>query len=216
MAAKPILQRGSCWRVGNGETIRILKDAWLPSSPTNKVLHPVQNIEEGMMVAELIDPVSWWWDREFILRSFNRKEAEAILRVPLSCRYTPDTLFWLAEKSGEYSVRTGYHVAQRLIKELDWTKCSMGLWEVRVWKVLWKLKVPNEIKVFGWRACCNILPTQVNLIRKRIIEDNRCEACKTEPETKVHALWNCGVAQDIWAGCSVRLQKCCGGQDDML
>ena len=86
----------------------------------------------------------------------------------------------------------------------------------RVWKVLWKLKVPNKIKVFGWRACCNILPTQVNLIRKRIIEDNRCEACKTEPETKVHALWNCGVAQDIWAGCSVRLQKCCGGQDDML
>ena len=77
MAAKPILQRGSCWRVGNGETIRILKDAWLPSSPTNKVLHPVQNIEEGMMVAELIDPVSWWWDREFILRSFNRKEAES-------------------------------------------------------------------------------------------------------------------------------------------
>ena len=60
MAAKPILQRGSCWRVGNGETIQILKDAWLPNSPTNKVLHPIQNIEEGMMVAELIDPISRW------------------------------------------------------------------------------------------------------------------------------------------------------------
>ena len=60
-----------------------------------------------MMVAELINLVSRWWDREFILRSFNREEVEAILRVPLSCRYTPDTLFWLVEKSGEYSVRTG-------------------------------------------------------------------------------------------------------------
>ena len=74
-----------------------------------------------------------------------------------------------------------------------------------MWKTLWKLKVPNKIKVFGWRACCNILPTRVNLLKKRIIEDNRCEGCKTEPEIEIHALWNCGVAQDIWAGCLARL-----------
>ena len=92
----------------------------------------------------------------------------------------------------------------------------MGAVGGRVWKVLWKLKVPNKIKVFGWRACCNILPTRVNLTRKQIIEDNKCEACKAELEIVVHALWNCGAAQDIWAGCSVRLQKCCGGQVDML
>ena len=159
------------------------------------------------MVAELINPVSRWWDREFILRSFNREVVEAILRVPLSCRYTPDTLFWLVEKSGEYSVRTGYHVEQRLIKELDWAECSKGAVVGRVWKVLWKLKVLNKINVFGWRACCNILLTRVNLTKKRIIKDNRCEACITEIETGVHALWNCGVAH---------LQKCCGGHDDML
>ena len=58
----------------------------------------------------------------------------------------------------------------------------------------------NKIKIFGWRACCNILPTRVNLSKKWIIEDNRCVACKTELETGVHALWNCGLAQDIWVG----------------
>ncbi|XP_075659071.1 uncharacterized protein LOC142628931 [Castanea sativa] len=41
MVVKPILQKRSCWRVGNGETIWILKDAWLPNSPTNKVLLPI-------------------------------------------------------------------------------------------------------------------------------------------------------------------------------
>ena len=80
-----------------------------------------------------------------------------------------------------------------------------------VWKTLWKLKVPNKIKVFGWRACRNILPTQANLAQKQIIQDNRYEACKTEPETRIHALWNCGVAQDVWAGCSARLEKCLVG-----
>ena len=76
--------------------------------------------------------------------------------------------------------------------------------------------MPNKIKVFGWRACRNILPTRVNLLRKRIIEDNRCEVCKTELETEIHALWNCVGAQDVWAGCLARLQKCQVGQDDMI
>lgn len=85
-----------------------------------------------------------------------------------------------------------------------------------MWKTLWKLKVPNKIKVFGWRAYHNILPTHVNLAQKQIIQDNRCEACKTEPETVIHALWNCGMAQDVWAGCSALLQNCLVEQDDML
>ena len=37
-----------------------------------------------------------------------------------------------------------------------------------------------------------------------------------ELETEIHALWNCGVAQDIWAGCSARLQKWHLGSEDML
>ena len=37
-----------------------------------------------------------------------------------------------------------------------------------------------------------------------------------EAETGIHVLWNCGVAQDVWAGCSARLQKCTGAQGDFL
>lgn len=150
-----------------------------------------------MKVAELIDPIYRWWDRDLILRSFNRGEVDAILRIPPNHRCTSDTVMWIAEKSGEYSVKPRYHVARRLSKEQDWVECSKGAVEGGVWKTLWKLKVPNKIKVFGWRARCNILPTRVNLSKKRIMEDNRCEVCKTEPKTGVHALWNCGMAQDI-------------------
>uniref|UniRef100_A0A7N2LK24 Reverse transcriptase zinc-binding domain-containing protein n=1 Tax=Quercus lobata TaxID=97700 RepID=A0A7N2LK24_QUELO len=168
MAAKPILQRGSCWRVGNRAAIRILKDAWIPNHPTNKVLHLSENIDEEMTVSELIDLDS--------------------SEVKVSCGTAAGKGIGLG----------------RMLKGGN------------VWKTLWKLKVPNKIKVFGWRACCNILPTQANLAQKWIIQDNRCEACKTEPETGIHALWNCGVSQDVWAGCSARLQKCLVGQAGML
>ena len=56
----------------------------------------------------------------------------------------------------------------------------------------------------------------VNLARQRIVEDDRCEVCSLAKETRFHALWECGLAQDIWAGCSRRLQKGVTTHEDML
>ena len=97
MAAKPILQRGSCCRVGNGGHIWVLKGAWIPNHPTNRVLHPAPNIEEEMMVSELIDQDSRGWDREFIWQNFHRDDAEAILRVYLTRRFISDIVVWLVK-----------------------------------------------------------------------------------------------------------------------
>ena len=67
--------------------------------------------------------------------------------------------------------------------------------------------MPNKIKLFGWRARHEILPTRVNLAKRKIIEDNLCQCCGRELETEAHVLWECGAAQDVWAGCVPRLQK---------
>jgi len=73
LAAKPIIQRGSCWRAGNGASIWVLSDAWIPIHPTNKVLYATHIVEEDLMVVEVIDPDTRSWDREFIMQNFNRK-----------------------------------------------------------------------------------------------------------------------------------------------
>ncbi|XP_075634549.1 uncharacterized protein LOC142606997 [Castanea sativa] len=113
-----------------------------------------------MTVSELINQDSRGWDQEFIWQNFHRDDAEAILRVPLSYRDIPDTVVWVGEKSGEYSVKSGYYEAQKAWKELNWAESSRGAVGREVWKSLWKLRVPNKIKVFGWRACRGILPTR--------------------------------------------------------
>ena len=123
------------------------------------MLHPTHNVDEDLMVAAIIDPDPRWWDRGFIMQSFNRVDAKAIWCVPLSRRHILDSLFWTSNKFGECTVRSGYQVAWQLHREAEWAKCSKGVVGGIVWKTLWKLKVPNKIKVFGWRACCNILPT---------------------------------------------------------
>ena len=117
-------------------------------------------------MSEIIDWRFKEWDRELIEARFHREDAEAILRLPLSRRHASDLLIWLHTKNGEYSVRSGYHVAKELSRQGSNKGESLkadsgGL----VWRHLWKLHLPNKIKVFGWRACQNALPTRENLVR---------------------------------------------------
>lgn len=60
---------------------------------------------------------------------------------------------------------------------------------------------------FFWRACHEILPTWVNLAKRKIIEDDLCHCCKRVAETAIHAIWDCGAAQDVWARTLPMLQK---------
>ena len=48
--------------------------------------------------------------------------------------------------------------------------------------------------------------------------NNTCELCKFDQESGIHALWECGVARDVWASSVVKLQKFWGGggQQDVI
>ncbi|KAK4573849.1 hypothetical protein RGQ29_031699 [Quercus rubra] len=178
MAAQSILKQGCYWRVGDGLTIRVTHDKWIPNQ---------------MVVSRF--------------QRSERSDAAAILQIPLSRRQVPDVIFWLYMKRGEYSVKSGYHTARMISKqEAEKGESSREVLGGLVWARLWKLKIPNKIKVFGWQ----------NLARRRIIEDARCGVCFLASETRYHALWECGLAQDVWVCCIRCLQKSRIGHVDML
>ena len=58
VAALPILKSGCCWRVGNGVSIKVHKDKWIPNYPANKILLPAQEESKKWLMSELIDSVS--------------------------------------------------------------------------------------------------------------------------------------------------------------
>ena len=60
-----------------------------------------------------------------------------------------------------------------------------------VWRKIWKLHIPNKIKVFVWRALHDILPTHENLVHQRIVEDGTCELYQEANESILHVLWDC-------------------------
>ena len=85
-----------------------------------------------------------------------------------------------------------------------------------VWTKIWHSHIPNKIKVFGWRACHEILPTRENLVQQQVLDDDTCELCTRTKETEIHALWECSVASGVWAESTRRVQKSMGGQSDVL
>ena len=148
---------------------------------------------------------------------FHPKDAEAILRIPLSRRLSIDKLFWLHNREGKYKVKSGYHLAKQLEREAESQReCSKGVDVNPVWCKLWKLKLPNKIKIFMWRACHNILPTSENLVRRRVIDDSTCELCQREMESVLHVLWECNVAMHVWTGSSKRIHKCGGSHNSFM
>ncbi|KAL5766931.1 hypothetical protein ACOSP7_017548 [Xanthoceras sorbifolium] len=79
---------------------------------------------------------------------------------------------------------------------------------LEVWKHLWKLDVPNKIKLFVWRACKKILPTNLNLSKKGILVSHLCSFCGLASESSDHALWGCSrlKSECHWNSC---ICSCC-------
>ena len=42
------------------------------------------------------------------------------------------------------------------------------------------------------------MPTKVNLVRRKVLNEDVCSECKAHPEDMMHALWTCPILEDIW------------------
>ncbi|XP_050290092.1 uncharacterized protein LOC126728284 [Quercus robur] len=67
----------------------------------------------------------------------------------------------MASPDGSYTVKTAYHMLASEV--LHSSPSSFGGMAGNVWKGIWKIKTPQKIKHFIWRAAKGSLPTKQNL-----------------------------------------------------
>jgi ribonuclease HI len=205
--AKKLLQQGLIWRVGDGSSIHIWHDRWIPKPSTYTIQSPIRCLDNEATVKELIDADTLWWNIPLVQELFLKEEAELICSIPICPGRQRDRLVWVGTKNGVYSVKSAYHLA-RECSEAARGSCSDSTAESQQWKNVWHLKGPPIVKTFLWQACNEILPTRANLYRKGIISDPLCPICGLESETVGHILWSCPSASDVWAICMPTIQKC--------
>ena len=149
----------------------MLGDKWIPNHPTNKV-HPINELVDEMAVSELINLEVHVWRSDMIMSLFHRKDTDAITNIPLSRRVVLDSISWLHNKNGKFTIKSAYKVVRRMRGNGNRAESSGSCVGKLIWPVLWKLCILNKIKIFGWRACNDILPTRCNLVKITIINED--------------------------------------------
>jgi hypothetical protein len=205
---KPLLFEGLIWRIGNGQSVRIWGDRWIPAPLAFLMQRSIGGLTSDAKVSSLIDEETCWWNFQLVQDNFNREVADFICNIPVFPQRQQDKLIWAGTKNGVFSVRSAYHLALDK-KERNRGSCSYEEHSKRLWKIVWKVEVPTVAKVFLWKACSNILPTKLNLFRKGIVPDALCPICDLYEETVKHVLWTCEAAKDVWSACRIRIQKMC-------
>ncbi|XP_059451003.1 uncharacterized protein LOC132181787 [Corylus avellana] len=170
ISSKNLIHEGLFWRIGNGAKACIWGDKWVPLPNSFRIQSPPTPEFHDSKVCALIDEDSGWWNSRLLGQLFNEEEVAAIQSLPLSSTSQADMLIWRGTANGIFSVKSAYHLAKE-VEDRDKAGCSMGLHKSDVWKLIWKLKIPNVEKNFIWRACQDILPTRDNLLRRRIAEE---------------------------------------------
>jgi hypothetical protein len=108
--AREMLQLRMRWHLGNGRSVRIWHDPWLPLKESSMVRSVPQILDPEDTVSTLIFDDNNMWNVEKVREVFSEWEANAIVSIPLPPHKRRDRLFWDDTKSGLFSVKSMYHL----------------------------------------------------------------------------------------------------------
>ncbi|XP_042944649.1 uncharacterized protein LOC122278535 [Carya illinoinensis] len=193
-----LMVKGCRWRVGDGESINIWTDIWLPGQNQTPLGLYQESRSSCQRVAQLIDGETGWWEIEIVRRTLPPREASDVLRIPLGPSPREDKLIWHYENSGEYTVRSAYRLFWSIKNHRVEGGCSNYQALRGFWKQLWSMPIPHRVRVFSWRACKHGLPTLQNLRVKKVVSEDTCKFCHEGREDTSHALIYCPSILPLW------------------
>ena len=63
IGSRDLVKEGLVWRIGNGESIHIWGDKWLPTPSTYSVQSPPTILDKGAKVRDLTNSNIGWWKK---------------------------------------------------------------------------------------------------------------------------------------------------------
>ena len=90
-----------------------------------------------------------------------------------------------------------------------------------IWNGLWKIKCPPKVQNFLWRLGHNSHPMNMNIARRGIDLDTRCNICHRLFEDGGHIMFKCKFVKPVWAALmledtSLELSECTSPLDVIL
>ncbi|XP_074304741.1 uncharacterized protein LOC141639533 [Silene latifolia] len=203
--AKTVLDLGLRRCIGNGESIRVWLDPWIPGTETRRVLSPRGEVAANLRVSELMVEGEVRWDRNKVETFFLPFEAKRVMQIRLSELPRADDWCWDHEKNAEYTLKSGYRLLfEKSEVEGEQSDFTRDRW---LWKAIWRVPVIPRIKAFMWQLCNDALPTKANIAARLGLADGSCPRCPSNMETCLHVVRGCGWGDEIWEAMSIEVDR---------
>ncbi|CAA7018881.1 unnamed protein product [Microthlaspi erraticum] len=178
VSARPLVNKGLIKRVGSGNSISVWEDPWIPASRPRPATGHGANFYPHLWVSELMTPGTSTWNLPLLHQLFDSEDVPIILGIPTSSTTRPDSMGWFFTKSGTYTVKSGYILAQQSLDEANPIKYGPDISPLQAytWKVKWARLRSRGIQI-----------------------DPQCVRCGMAPETVNHMLFECPPALQVWA-----------------
>lgn len=195
---RDLLTKSLVKKVGNGKSLRVWMDPWIYEEGWRASYRKQTFFNHDLRVKDLIHRPTRGWNLDYLNELCFPNDVRLILKQKPVIR-TNDFWCWDHNKSGDYTVKSGYWLACRLnkpelLQEASQQPSINGLKEQ-----IWSIHTVPKIKAFLWRASSNALPVTDLLAKRGVILDSRCQVCGLEGEYINHVLFTCSIARQVWA-----------------
>ncbi|KAK9045302.1 hypothetical protein V6N11_059189 [Hibiscus sabdariffa] len=118
--------------------------------------------------------------------------------MPLPDNGCPDLCIWRGDRSGIYTVRSGY---RWLINSSDTSSNDPTTieetWYNKFLGYVWELKLPSKIKIHFWCVINNFIPTFSKLAIRKIFVQLKCLLCQSDCESVSYFAKGRSFAQQV-------------------
>ena len=176
----------------------IWTDRWHPKPTNFQIISTPCLLPSDLKVSNLMHLKIGEWNTSLLKQIFLPDNVNTILSIPLGSFKLRDCLIWAYTPWGIFTVNRAYKLALSMTQSLATTESSNEDTHRLFWRTILGLRVPNKVKTFTWKVCCNILPTKANLCHRHVLNDSTYEARNLAKETSGCFFWECTKAQETW------------------
>ncbi|CAA7027491.1 unnamed protein product [Microthlaspi erraticum] len=197
ISARPLVNKGLIKRVGSGTSILVWGDPWIPASRPRPAMGNGVHFYPHLRVSELMTPGTLTWNLPLLNQLFESSDVSTIMGIPTSRAGRPDSVGWFFTKTGRYTVKSGYDLAQQIHEEDS--NVPIGPDIRRLLAHAWKVKCTQKLQHFIWQVLTGCISVGARLRSRGMQVDPQCMRCGMAPETINHLLFECPPALQVWA-----------------
>ena len=152
-----------------------------------------QFLNPCLKVNHLIDPVTKFWNVNFLKVYIHPDDVDIIRGLAISQHGRHDFYGWSYTESRKYTVKSWYKT-ESLFPDKAQETVPYGPNNKRLLAFSWKLKCSPKLRYFVWQVLTDTIPVTKNLRARGINCDIRCSICGAEKELINNVLFECPPA----------------------